>query len=75
MENDLDVLSSQRNIWVSNPPYLSLLERKKKKKKRKKEGRKEKRKEGKKERKKFLSMNNKGEHNSGTKSLSEKVFV
>lgn len=45
-------------------------------KKKKKKGRKiENRKEGKKKRKTFLRINNKGELNSGTKSLSEKIFV
>lgn len=44
MENELDVLSRQRDIWASNLPYPSLLERKKGKEKRKKERRKERRK-------------------------------
>lgn len=44
MENELDVLSSQRNIWVSKPLYpSSFLERKKRKKR--KEGREEGRRE------------------------------
>lgn len=47
MENKLDVLSSRRNIWVSNPPYSSVYEKNKvkKKRKRRKRGRKEERKE------------------------------
>ena len=36
MANELDVPSSERDIWVSNPPIPSLLERKEEKKKKEK---------------------------------------
>lgn len=40
MENELDVLNSQRDIWALNLPYLFLKGKKTGKEKRKKEGRK-----------------------------------
>lgn len=59
MENELGVLSSQRNIWVSNPLYQSsLLERKKEEKKRKERGRKERGEKG--GNKKRAEINNSG---------------
>lgn len=53
MENELDVLNNQRDIWVSNPSCLSLLRRKKGKEEKKKEW-----KGGKKEREKYTWKNN-----------------